>query len=288
MFNILSRGLRKKGQGGTSRYLGDLEKTVKKAGSNIMFAVVTELSDNVLKGAEANGFDGMINGFRRGILNVAMQPMSLQKAVVRGGPTRRIQLDRSVGTDEAYVEGYLQATLDSAFKQEYLKVKVMEDQLVLKNLPPNSMLMNDIINCVRNFLIGEGLLAGEVSSSVGRSLRLLRGEQERKTVPAIISLSEQLLVIFAIRTLRQYTKNMFHIPSSLGKFSKSRASSADSEPDAAATSSSQQPERPNFKRAIGNFFISSAVAYIDGRLCRHIPNELARRIVSGYLLTFVE
>jgi hypothetical protein len=60
MFNILSKGLRKKGQGGTSRYLGDLEHTMRAAGSNLLFAVVTEVSDSVLKGAETSGFDGLV------------------------------------------------------------------------------------------------------------------------------------------------------------------------------------------------------------------------------------
>jgi hypothetical protein len=100
MFNILSKGLRKKGQGGTSRYLGDLEHTMRAAGSNLLFAVVTEVSDSVLKGAETSGFDGLVNGFRRGILNVAMKPAVLRSAVLQGGSTRIIKLDRNVGMDE--------------------------------------------------------------------------------------------------------------------------------------------------------------------------------------------
>ena len=39
---------------------------------------------------------------------------------------------------------------------------------------------------------------------------------------------------------------------------------------------------------IGKFVLSGIVAYIDGRLCRSIPNPLARRIVSGFLLSFLE
>lgn len=31
------------------------------AGSNAIFAAVTEISDSILKGAEANGFNGMVN-----------------------------------------------------------------------------------------------------------------------------------------------------------------------------------------------------------------------------------
>jgi hypothetical protein len=30
------------------------------AGSNLLFAVVTEVSDSVLKGAETSGFDGLV------------------------------------------------------------------------------------------------------------------------------------------------------------------------------------------------------------------------------------
>lgn len=36
---------------------------LKTAGSNILFAAVTEISDSVLRGAETNGFDGMVNIF---------------------------------------------------------------------------------------------------------------------------------------------------------------------------------------------------------------------------------
>lgn len=33
---------------------------LKTVGSNVLFAAVTEISDSVLKGAEASGFDGMV------------------------------------------------------------------------------------------------------------------------------------------------------------------------------------------------------------------------------------
>jgi hypothetical protein len=41
-----------------------------------------------------------VNGFRRGILNVAMKPAVLRSAVLQGGSTRIIKLDRNVGMDE--------------------------------------------------------------------------------------------------------------------------------------------------------------------------------------------
>ncbi|KAL2623458.1 hypothetical protein R1flu_003663 [Riccia fluitans] len=295
MFGVLRRGLSKKGKGGTQRYLGDLEKSVKTAGSNLLFAVITEVSDSVLKGADASGFDGVITGFRRGIVNVAMKPSVLRSAVVQGGATRRIKLDRIVGTDEAYIEGYLQAMLDALFKQNYLRVKVIDDQVILKNLPPNTTLMEEIIGCVRNFLIGEGLLAGETSAAALSSLRRLRGENERRIGPTLIALCEQLLVIIVVRSLRRQTIRLLH-QKNIHIIGEEEPIS--SKPDSLATLDEQKAkEEPkeggfftgiNYKRAITGFFISSALAYADGRICRHIPNPLLRRIVSGFLLSFVE
>lgn len=43
-----------------------------------------------------------------------------------------------------------------------------------------------------------------------------------------------------------------------------------------------------WKFGIGKFVLSGVVAYIDGRLCRYIPNHIARRIVSGFLLTLLD
>lgn len=38
---------------------------------------------------------------------------------------------------------------------------------------------------------------------------------------------------------------------------------------------------------IGKFVLSGIVAYIDGRLCRCIPNPIVRRVVSGFLLSYL-
>lgn len=43
-----------------------------------------------------------------------------------------------------------------------------------------------------------------------------------------------------------------------------------------------------WKWGIGRFVLSGILAYIDGRLCRSIPHPLARRIVSGFLLSFLD
>lgn len=43
-----------------------------------------------------------------------------------------------------------------------------------------------------------------------------------------------------------------------------------------------------WKWGLGKFVLSGLVAYIDGRLCRNIPHPLARRIVSGFLLSFLD
>jgi hypothetical protein len=72
---------------------------------------------------------------------------------------------------QVYIEGYLQAMLDALFKQDYLRVKVSDDQVLLKNLPPNTALMEEIMGAVKSFLIGEGLLVGESSMSGARAFR---------------------------------------------------------------------------------------------------------------------
>nr|PNR49566.1 hypothetical protein PHYPA_011462 [Physcomitrium patens] len=261
MFNILSKGLRKKGQGGTSRLLGDVEHTVKAAGSNILFAVVTEISDSVLKGAETSGLDGLLSGFRRGILNVAMRPAVLRSAVAQGGATRRIKLDHTVGMDE----------------------------VLLRNLPPNTSLMEEILSAVKKFLIAEGLLAGDSSLATARPTRRLQGDNERRLGPAMIALCEQLLVVIAVQGLRKQATKYFHFP-------RGEEEKATTEEKAIVPVQKEEPQPqqenvgmlPRVRHAATNFVLSSGLAYLDGRLCRHIPNTLVRRIVSGFLLSFVE
>ncbi|KAL6551686.1 hypothetical protein OROGR_007840 [Orobanche gracilis] len=172
---LISKAIDSKGFTGTKRYFGDLGKTLKKAGSNILFAAVTEVSDSVLKGAETNGFNGMVNGFHQGILKLAMEPSVLSSAFMEGGPDRKIKLDRSPGVDELYIEGYLQAMLDTMYKQAYLRVRVIENQVVLKNLPPSSSLINEIVENVKGFLATKSLLKG--GASPAHSLRSIRGER---------------------------------------------------------------------------------------------------------------
>jgi hypothetical protein len=286
MFNILSKGLRKKGQGGTSRIFGDVEKTVKSAGSNIIFAVVTEVSDSVLKGAETSGLDGLLSGFRRGILNVAMRPAVLRSAVASGGSTRRIKLDHSVGMDEVYIEGYLQAMLDSMFRQDYLKVKVTDEEVLLKNLPPNTSLMEEIMSAVKKFLISEGLLTGESSLATARPTRRLLGDNERRLGPAMIALCEQLLVVIAVQGLRKQASKYVHFPR--GREEEKPKAEEKAIVPVEEPAQPQEGMLPRVRHAATNFVLSSGLAYLDGRLCRHIPNTLVRRIVSGFLLSFVE
>lgn len=293
MFSLLRKGIGKKEYSGTNRYLGDLGRTIKTAGSNVLFATIREVSDNVMKGAETSGFDGMVNGFRRGILKLAMEPSVLSTAVVKGGSTCQIKLEHSTDMDELYIEGYLQAMLDALFRQNYLRVKVVDDKVLLKNLPPNSVMINEIEQCVKNFLIGEGLLAGESSQAVN-SLRRLHGESEWQVVPKLKAVCEQLFVIFAIRALRTQTKKILHVNDS-NKKSTAEEPSQDRKEVALSRAIKSHKDKENMEQekqsprhALGSFLISSAVAYIDGRLCRHIPNAIVRRIVSGFLLSFVE
>ncbi|XP_060196085.1 uncharacterized protein LOC132625246 isoform X2 [Lycium barbarum] len=278
-FKLISKCIDDKGFSGSKRYFGDLGKTLKSGGSNILFAAVTEISDSVLKGAEASGLNGMVNGFHQGILKLAMEPMLLGSAFMEGGPDRKIRLDRSPGVDELYIEGYLQAMLDTLYKQEYLRVKVIDDQVILKNLPPSSSLIEEIVERVKGFLVSKALLKGD-SSTASRSLRHIRGEREWRVVPTVLTLVEHLFVSFAIRVLRKQASK------AVGKMNWKQKVEADDQK--AIVPASGQKLNFVWKWGIGKFVLSGILAYVDGRLCRYISNPIARRIVSGFLLSLLE
>uniref|UniRef100_A0A0E0BUQ7 Vacuolar protein sorting-associated protein 13 VPS13 adaptor binding domain-containing protein n=1 Tax=Oryza glumipatula TaxID=40148 RepID=A0A0E0BUQ7_9ORYZ len=285
MFKFISKNMKSGGFSGTKRYLGDLGKTVKTASSNALFAAVTEISDSIVRGAEANGFNGMVTGFHQGILRLAMEPSVLGQAILEGGPDRKIKLDHSPGLDELYIEGYLQAMLDVMYKQEYLRIRVIDDQVILKNLPPNSALINEIVDNVKSFLVSKGLLKGD--SSTIRPLRHLRNEPEWRIAPTVLTLAEHLFVSFAVRVLhREATKAI------AGVVSKAKRPAGGGEDDGKGESPSSSSVGVLAKRSrvwsVGRFAVSGMVAYVDGRLCRHIPNPIARRIVSGFLLSFID
>uniref|UniRef100_A0A0E0BUQ6 Vacuolar protein sorting-associated protein 13 VPS13 adaptor binding domain-containing protein n=1 Tax=Oryza glumipatula TaxID=40148 RepID=A0A0E0BUQ6_9ORYZ len=257
MFKFISKNMKSGGFSGTKRYLGDLGKTVKTASSNALFAAVTEISDSIVRGAEANGFNGMVTGFHQGILRLAMEPSVLGQAILEGGPDRKIKLDHSPGLDELYIEGYLQAMLDVMYKQEYLRIRVIDDQVILKNLPPNSALINEIV------------------------------DNEWRIAPTVLTLAEHLFVSFAVRVLhREATKAI------AGVVSKAKRPAGGGEDDGKGESPSSSSVGVLAKRSrvwsVGRFAVSGMVAYVDGRLCRHIPNPIARRIVSGFLLSFID
>lgn len=273
-FKLISKCIETKGFSGTKRYFGDLSKTLRNAGSNILFAALTEISDSVLKGAESSGLNGMVTGFHHGILKLAMEPSVLGAAFMEGGPDRKIVLDRSPGVDELYIEGYLQAMLDTIYKQEYLRVKVIDNQVILKNLPPNSTLIGEIMDRVKEFLASKALLKGDFSTR-SHPLRRLRGENEWRIGPTILTLCEHLFVSFAIRMLRKQTDNVVGQWKLKGKW-------------VARKEECQSKGKHIWRWGIGRFVLSAMVAYVDGRLCRHIPHPIARRIVSGFLLSFLD
>ncbi|CAN6343588.1 unnamed protein product [Urochloa humidicola] len=282
MFKFISKNMKSGGFSGTKRYLGDLGKTVKTASSNALFAAVTEISDSVVRGAEANGLNGMVTGFHQGILRLAMEPSVLGQALMEGGPDRKIKLDHSPGIDELYIEGYLQAMLDVMYKQEYLRVRVIDDQVILKNLPPNSALINEIIDSVKSFLVSKALLKGD--SSTVRPLRHLRNEREWRIAPTVLTLCEHLFVSFAVRVLHREASKAI-----AGVMARAKKPTTGGEGQGEGDSSSAGALlKRNRLWTVGRFAVSGMVAYVDGRLCRHIPNPIARRIVSGFLLSFIE
>ncbi|KAL0689230.1 hypothetical protein Bca4012_088908 [Brassica carinata] len=253
-FKLLSKFIDNKGLSGTRRYFGDLGKTLRTAGSNVVFAALTEISDSILRGAEMKGLDGLVSGFHHGVLKLAMEPSVIGTALMEGGPDRTIKLDRSPGIDEVmshglyliplgtnlYIEGYLQAMLDTMYRQEYLRVKVIDDQ-------------------------------------------------EWKIGPTVMTLCEHLFVSFAIRMLRQQATKFI---SGRRPKKEEEAEASDTGPSTAIVPVLDDKEKKKmkfrWKAGIGQFVASGIVAYIDGRLCRQIPNPIARRIVSGFLLSFLD
>ncbi|CAI0554327.1 unnamed protein product [Linum tenue] len=260
-FKFISNCIDGRGFSGTKRYFGDLGKTVR--------------------------------GFRQGILNLAMEPSVIGTAVMVGGPDRKIKLDRSPGVDELYIEGYLQAMLDSMYKQEYLRVRVIDDQVILKNLPPNSSLIDEIMDRVKAFLVSKALLKGDASSS-SRPFRNLRGENDWKIGPTVLTLCEHLFVSFAIRALRKQTVKVSGKVLANIKWKNEETAATGEEVGEDGSSNAIVPALDGGKMrfvwqwGVGKFVLSGILAYIDGRLCRRIPNPIARRIVGGYLLSFLD
>lgn len=98
-----------------------------------------------------------------------------------------------------------------------------------------------------------------------------------------MTLCEHLFVSFAIRMLRrQANKFIFSI-----KWKKQ--SGIGNQADVSANSSQNVPKEKFIRKwGIGKFVLSGLLAYIDGRLCRSIPNPVARRVVSGFLLSYID
>lgn len=113
--------------------------------------------------------------------------------------------------------------------------------------------------------------------------------QDWKIGPTILTLCEHLFVSFMIRGLRKQA----------GKVTtkirlKEKLEVIDGKPIAAAAEAESVGQEQKgkgkiiWRLGIGRFILSGIIAYLDGRLCRCIPNPIARRIVSGFLLTFLD
>lgn len=119
--------------------------------------------------------------------------------------------------------------------------------------------------------------------------------QERRLGPAMIALCEQLLVVIAVQGLRKQASKYLHFPRGGEEEEKKTVASSQEQAMVPMEQEPTQPQQqkqegmlPRVRHAATNFVLSSGLAYLDGRLCRHIPNTLVRRIVSGFLLSFVE
>lgn len=91
---------------------------------------------------------------------------------------------------------------------------------------------------------------------------------------------------FAIRILRRQTDNSLRKLKLKEKWARKHDVSQSS---SSADAASKEPKGKFVWRwGIGKFALSALVAYVDGRLCRCIPHPVARRIVSGFLLSFLD
>lgn len=102
--------------------------------------------------------------------------------------------------------------------------------------------------------------------------------QEWKLGPTVLTLCEHLFVSFAIQMLQKHANKVL----------VNIRWSVKADGDKGEASSDESQAKPNRMWAVGKFVLSGMIAYLDGRLCRHIPNPIARRIVSGFLLSFLE
>eukprot|EP00899_Mesostigma_viride_P022700 jgi/Mesvir1/3614/Mv13028-RA.1 len=206
VFNHLRSNLWRSPTNASSQYLGHLRLMVQTAGSNmashLMHGALTEVSDEMLRGVQSGGLDGLVRGFYRGLLNVSQRPGVWGMAILKGGPTETLKLDRSIGTDELYLEGYLQASLDAIFKSDYLRVKVSNDTVVLKNLPPSTQLAREMVNHTRDKLITFGLIRGKASSRHGSVQSFRSGESQRRLAPALKGIVEQVCISLLVQLLR--------------------------------------------------------------------------------------
>lgn len=115
-------------------------------------------------------------------------------------------------------------------------------------------------------------------------------DQEWRIGPTVMTLCEHLFVSFAIRILKQHATKV--ITGLRPKKEEAEAETSDSGSNTAMvpviSDNKKKKMKFTWKAGIGNFVASGIVAYIDGRLCRQIPNPIARRIVSGFLLSFLD
>ncbi|GKU99062.1 hypothetical protein SLEP1_g11965 [Rubroshorea leprosula] len=134
---------------------------------------------------------------------------------------------------------------------------------------------------VKGFLISKALLKGDPSAT-SRPLRHLQGESEWKIGPTIVTLCEHLFVSFAIRMLRKQASKF--LPKIKWKLPVGDALKA----VVPAKAEEEQKQKFSWKWGFTKFVLSGILAYIDGRLCRSIPNPIARRIVSGFILSYID
>ena len=114
------------------------------------------------------------------------------------------------------------------------------------------------------------------------------GVQDKQVGPAVRALCEQLGVLLMVKEMRKQLFKLPHVGKVIGVQPKVETLPPPEEKRGGGGGRPGRGVVGNVRVGVSHLLLSSALAYLDGRLCRQIPQPFVRRIVSGFLLSFLE
>ncbi|CAI5931819.1 unnamed protein product [Closterium sp. NIES-64] len=209
--------------------------------------------------------------------------------------------------DEVVRERMRALTCDEMCFESTQSMSRVRDEVVkerIRALTCCEMVTSVTISSQKNFLVTEGLLGARRICTLSHTPPDWGPHNARVAVWALL---EQLAVTLLIRTLRHQTARWLHVKPPPG--TQADEGAALTPPATAAATGDGRGEEGQgegragggarervggvraggrVRAAVSHVVVASVVAYVDGRLCRHIPNAFLRRVVSGFLLSFVD